>query len=50
MKRTSDDTSVCNARSDDANLCGKPNGHDGPHAACTVAEHPVEVWDGDDDD
>ena len=26
-------------------ICSRPAGHDGPHAACTVAEHPAEVWD-----
>lgn len=26
-------------------ICSKPDGHDGPHAACNVAEHPMEVWE-----
>lgn len=24
--------------------CSRPKGHDGPHAACSVAAHPAEVW------
>lgn len=45
MKRESSDMSVCNAESDDGNLCGRPDGHDGQHVACSVAEHPVEVFE-----
>jgi len=47
MKRSekgADDMSVCNAESDDGNLCGLPDGHDGEHVACSVASHPVESW------
>lgn len=40
--------SPCNEESDEGNLCSKPAGHDGPHAACSAAEHPVEVWEADD--
>lgn len=25
--------------------CTRPAGHDGPHSACTPAEHPAGVWD-----
>lgn len=25
-------------------ICSRPEGHDGPHAACSVTEHPTEVW------
>lgn len=45
LKRESDDSTVCNAESSNGNLCGRPDGHDGEHVACSVAEHPVEVWD-----
>lgn len=47
LRRETDDQSVCYAESDGGNLCGKPEGHDGPHAACNVVEHPMEVWGGD---
>jgi len=26
-------------------ICTRPAGHDGPHAACSVAEHPVVTWE-----
>ncbi|WP_148708253.1 hypothetical protein [Haloferax sp. Atlit-12N] len=29
-------------------MCSKPAGHDGPHAACNVVEHPSKVWGEDD--
>ena len=45
MRRESDNTTLCDARSDDGNLCTRPNGHDGPHSACSVASHPIEVWE-----
>lgn len=45
LRREVEDSTVCNEESDAGNLCGKPDGHDGPHAACSVAEHPVEVWE-----
>lgn len=35
---------LCNEKSDGGNLCSKPQGHDGPHSACTTAVHPVETW------
>jgi len=38
------DATACNVESPDGNLCSKPKGHDGPHTACSVFEHPVEVW------
>lgn len=41
------DDTVCNTESDNGNLCGKPEGHDGPHAACDIQTHPVEVWRGE---
>lgn len=25
-------------------LCSRPDGHDGPHAACGTNEHPAHVW------
>lgn len=25
-------------------VCTRPDGHDGPHTACNVIEHPSEVW------
>lgn len=24
--------------------CSRPEGHDGPHAGCTPAEHPAMAW------
>lgn len=45
LRRESDDSTVCNEESDQGNLCGRPDGHDGKHVACSVAEHPVEVWE-----
>jgi hypothetical protein len=35
---------ICNIESENGNLCGKPADHEGPHAACSVNQHPVEVW------
>jgi hypothetical protein len=29
-------------------FCSEPGGHDGPHRACTVTEHPLTAWEGDD--
>lgn len=37
----------CNEESPQGNICSKPTGHDGPHAACNVVEHPTEVWEKD---
>lgn len=34
----------CLEESGAAHYCSKPAGHDGPHAACAVTEHPQEVW------
>lgn len=25
-------------------ICTRPAGHDGPHTACNVSEHPAWVW------
>lgn len=30
-------------------VCSRPDGHDGSHAACSVAEHPAVVWEPSDD-
>lgn len=35
----------CNEENTTGLMCSKPAGHDGPHAACSVVEHPKEVWD-----
>lgn len=43
--RGGDLTDPCNAESPEGNLCSKPAGHDGPHAACSITRHPVEVWE-----
>jgi len=29
--------------------CSRPEGHDGPHAACSPAEHPALTWGQDSD-
>jgi hypothetical protein len=29
-------------------LCSEPGGHDGPHMACTIGEHPLTTWEGGD--
>lgn len=29
-------------------ICCQPRGHDGPHKACTVNEHPLTTWEDDD--
>lgn len=29
--------------------CSRPDGHDGPHAACGTALHPIETWNDEDD-
>lgn len=54
LRRETDDQTVCNVESENGNLCGRPDNHDGPHVACSVAEHPVEVFeaaqDGDGDE
>lgn len=36
---------ACRAESVNGKLCSKPEGHDGPHAACALGEHPVEVFE-----
>ena len=28
-------------------VCSKPAGHTGPHAACSVVEHPTATWAAD---
>lgn len=39
---------ACNEKSPDGTLlCSKPDGHDGPHAACNFHIHPVDVWEVD---
>lgn len=30
-------------------LCSRPDGHDGPHAACGTAMHPIVTWGGEGD-
>lgn len=45
LRRDGDDVSVCDVESDAGNYCCLPHGHDGAHVACSVAEHPVEVWE-----
>lgn len=38
--------SACNAEHPESDfLCSKPEGHNGPHAACNVVEHPVATWE-----
>lgn len=29
-----------------AQHCTRPEGHDGPHSACSVSKHPAEIWGG----
>jgi len=29
-------------------LCTRPAGHEGPHAACNVNQHPITTWGADD--
>jgi len=40
---------VCNVESPEGNLCSRPSGHDGPHSACNVSQHPIETWGGESD-
>lgn len=28
----------------DGVTCTKPEGHTGPHSACSLTQHPIEVW------
>lgn len=37
----------CNADSPNGAMCTRPDGHDGPHTACNVLEHPTETWEAD---
>lgn len=30
-------------------LCSRPEGHDGPHAACNRRKHPILAWVQEDD-
>jgi hypothetical protein len=29
-------------------FCSQPCGHDGPHMACTINEHPLTTWEAGD--
>lgn len=41
------DADPCHA-TDGWAACTRPAGHDGPHSACTPAEHPATTWEADD--
>jgi len=45
VEREQDDQPNCGAESPSGSLCTRPEGHDGSHSACSVAQHPVEVWE-----
>jgi len=40
------DAARCHASGPDGVICSRPDGHDGPHAACNPVEHPVATWEG----
>jgi hypothetical protein len=38
------DVDDCLAEGPNGDLCTRPEGHDGPHTACNVVEHPGTTW------
>lgn len=39
------DGDECLAENYEGLMCSRPEGHDGPHVACGMNEHPMEAWE-----
>lgn len=49
--RIDDSPNACGATTEyngNVVFCSEPGGHDGPHRACTINEHPLTAWEDDD--